>query len=105
VIAARVHQRQNQVLGQIALAHFANVQGLHAIGDSAWSNERFRAPVIGARVGCSARSRRVRSRIRTSSCRSTVQLIIAQRNFQANADHLTADEITKRSSTCSRAKA
>ncbi len=49
VIAARFTNGQNQVLGQIALAHFANVQGLHAIGDTAWvETNSSGAPVIGA---------------------------------------------------------
>lgn len=99
VIAARFTNGQNQVLGQIALAHFANVQGLHAIGDSAWvETNTSGAPVIGApgsgSLGAITSGALEDSNVELSD--QLVQLIIAQRNFQANARTIsTADEITK----------
>ncbi len=99
VIAARFTNGQNQVLGQIALAHFANVQGLHAIGDTAWvETNTSGAPVIGApgsgSLGAITSGALEDSNVELSD--QLVQLIIAQRNFQANARTIsTADEITK----------
>ncbi len=99
VIAARFTNGQNQTLGQIALAHFANVQGLHAIGDTAWvETNASGAPVVGApgsgSLGAITSGALEDSNVELSD--QLVQLIIAQRNFQANARTIsTADEITK----------
>lgn len=99
VIAARFTNGQNQVLGQIALAHFANVQGLAPIGDTAWvETNSSGAPVIGA-PGSGSLGQITSGALEDSNVELSdqlVQLIIAQRNFQANARTIsTADEITK----------
>ncbi|HET6473739.1 MAG TPA: flagellar hook-basal body complex protein [Pseudomonadales bacterium] len=99
VIAARFTNGQNQTLGQIALAHFANVQGLHPIGDSNWvETSDSGAPVVGApssgSLGAITSGALEDSNVELSD--QLVQLIVAQRNFQANARTIsTEDEITK----------
>ena len=99
VMSARFTNGQNQVLGQIALADFSNVQGLKAVGDTSWvqPNESGE-PVIGApgsgSLGAITSGALEDSNVELSE--QLVQLIIAQRNFQANARTIsTADEITK----------
>ncbi len=99
VMSARFTNGQTQVLGQIALADFANVQGLKAIGNTAWvqTNESGE-PVIGApgsgSLGAITSGALEDSNVELSE--QLVQLILAQRNFQANARTIsTADEITQ----------
>ena len=99
IIAARFTNGQNQVLGQLALASFANVQGLKAIGDSAWVETNSSGePVVGGpgsgSLGAITSGALEDSNVELSD--QLVQLIIAQRNFQANARTIsTADEITQ----------
>ncbi|MFK7912686.1 MAG: flagellar hook-basal body complex protein [Pseudomonadales bacterium] len=99
IISARFTNDQNQVLGQIAIADFDNVQGLAAVGDTAWveSNESGE-PVIAApgsgSLGLITSGALEDSNVDLSE--QLVQLIIAQRNFQANARTIsTSDEITQ----------
>lgn len=99
VISARFTNGQNQVLGQIAVADFSNVQGLAAVGDTAWveTNESGE-PVIAApgsgSLGAITSGALEDSNVELSE--QLVQLIIAQRNFQANARTIsTSDEITQ----------
>ncbi|MDH3643631.1 MAG: flagellar hook-basal body complex protein [Gammaproteobacteria bacterium] len=99
VVAARFTNGQNQILGQIAIADFNNVQGLGAIGDTSWieTNESG-VPVIAApgsgSLGTLTSGALEDSNVELSE--QLVQLIIAQRNFQANARTIsTADEITQ----------
>lgn len=99
VISARFTNGQTQTLGQIAIADFNNVQGLGAIGDSAWieTNESgvpvIQAPGSGS-LGTVTSGALEDSNVELSE--QLVQLIIAQRNFQANARTIsTADEITQ----------
>ncbi|MEZ5558424.1 MAG: flagellar hook-basal body complex protein [Pseudomonadales bacterium] len=99
VVSARFTNGQNQVLGQIAVADFTNVQGLGAVGDSAWieTNESGE-PVISA-PGAGSLGNIISGALEDSNVELSeqlVQLIIAQRNFQANARTIsTADEITQ----------
>ncbi|MEM1436524.1 MAG: flagellar hook-basal body complex protein, partial [Pseudomonadota bacterium] len=99
IISARFTNAQNQILGQIAVADFTNIQGLAAIGDTAWvqTNESGE-PVIAApgsgSLGVITSGALEDSNVELSD--ELVQLIIAQRNFQANARTIsTSDEITQ----------
>ncbi|MEM6710083.1 MAG: flagellar hook-basal body complex protein, partial [Pseudomonadota bacterium] len=99
VISARFTNAQNQVLGQIAIADFNNIQGLAAVGDTAWvqTNESGE-PVVAApgsgSLGVITSGALEDSNVELSD--ELVQLIIAQRNFQANARTIsTSDEITQ----------
>ena len=99
IMSARFTNGQNLTLGQIAVADFANVQGLRAVGDTMWiqSNDSGE-PVIAApgsgSLGVITSGALEEANVELSE--QLVQLIIAQRNFQANARTIsTADEITQ----------
>lgn len=99
VVSARFTNGQNQTLGQIAIADFTNPQGLSAVGNSAWIETNgsgepvIQAPGSGS-LGTITSGALEDSNVELSE--QLVQLIIAQRNFQANARTIsTADEITQ----------
>ncbi len=99
IIFARYSNGEALVLGQVALADFNNQQGLSPIGDTSWA-ESFQSgpPVIGAPR--SAALGAIQSGALEDSnvdlAEELVALIIAQRNFQANARTIeTANEVTQ----------
>lgn len=99
IIFARFTNGETQTLGQIALARFNNEQGLTPVGDTAWA-ESFDSgqPNIGAprtsALGAIQSSALEDSNVDLSE--QLVQLIIAQRNFQANAKTIeTANQTTQ----------
>lgn len=99
VLVARFTNGQNSTLGQIAIADFANTQGLSSVGDTAWiETNQSGAPVVAApgsgSLGSVTSGALEDSNVELSE--QLVQLIIAQRNFQANSRTITtADEITQ----------
>lgn len=98
-IFARFSNKQSVVLGQVALANFTNVQGLQPQGDTAWTETADSGtPVIGspetAALGSVAASSLEDSNVDLSV--ELVDLIIAQRNYQANAKTIeTANQVTQ----------
>ncbi len=95
IVFSRFTNGQSQQLGQIALAKFANTQGLTKLGNTNWG-ESFDSgnPVYGA-----ARSSNfggVQSGALEASTvdisEQLVNLIVAQRNFQANAQVITTED-------------
>lgn len=99
VIFARYTNGENQILAQVALADFPNEQGLQAQGDTSWA-ETFDSgePVIGgpgtASLGLIQSGALEDSNVDLSE--QLVNLIIAQRNFQASAKTIeTADQVTQ----------
>ena len=99
IIFARFTNGQASVTGQIALANFANQQGLQPASDTAWS-ETFSsgAVIIGspgtASLGLIQAGALEQSNVDLSE--ELVNMIIAQRSFQANAEVIsTADAITQ----------
>ena len=99
IIFARYTNGENQVRGQVALANFANVQGLKNIGGTTWA-ETFESgePVVGsprsASLGALNSGALEDSNVELSE--ELVNLIIAQRNFQASAKTIeTVDAITQ----------
>jgi len=98
-IFARYTNGQNRVLAQVALADFANSQGLEPAGDTSWA-ETFASgvPLIGepgtASLGLVQSGALEESNVDLSE--QLVNLIIAQRNFQASAKTIeTADQTTQ----------
>lgn len=96
---ARYTNGQSRVLGQIGLANFRNEQGLQPAGESSWV-ETFSSgnPTIGnpgsASLGVIQAGAVEESNVELSN--ELVNLIEAQRNFQANAKTIqTADTITQ----------
>ena len=99
IIFARYSNGQALVLGQVALADFSNEQGLTPLGDTAWAESFQSGPaVIGAPLSAALGS--IQSGALEDSnveiAEELVNLIIAQRNFQANARTIeTANEVTQ----------
>ncbi|MDB6061236.1 MAG: flagellar basal body FlaE domain protein [Verrucomicrobiaceae bacterium] len=94
VVFARYTNGQALTLGQVALANFANPQGLSPVGNTAWA-ESFDSgqPVVGAPQSGSRGSIQAGaledSNVDISS--QLVNLILAQRNYQANAKTIETD--------------
>ena len=99
VITSNYTNGQTRVLGQVALANFANTQGLTQNGGTSWS-ETFDsgAPLVSA-PGSGALGLVESGALEDSNVDLTKELvgmITAQRNFQANAQVITtADAITQ----------
>jgi flagellar hook protein FlgE len=85
-------------MGQVAMADFANVQGLNAVGGTAWQETIDSGPVITGAAGTGRFGKIQSGALETSNVDLTqelVSLITAQRNFQANARSIeTANSIT-----------
>ncbi|MFT4518784.1 MAG: flagellar hook protein FlgE [Halioglobus sp.] len=99
VVFARYTNGQARALGQIAIAGFANPNGLQPLGDTSWA-ETFSsgAATLGA-PGSSGLGVLQSGALEGSNVDITAQLvnmIVAQRNFQANAQVIqTEDTITQ----------
>ncbi|MFL0809613.1 MAG: flagellar hook-basal body complex protein [Agarilytica sp.] len=99
VIFARFTNGESQVLGQIALADFPNQEGLQPSGNTAWvENFRSGEPRIAAAdtgaLGTIQSGALEESNVDISA--ELVNLILAQRNFQASAKTIeTADAVTQ----------
>jgi flagellar hook protein FlgE len=97
VIFARYTNGQALTLGQVALANFANPQGLSPVGNTAWA-ESFDSgqPVVGAPQSGSRGSIQAGaledSNVDLSA--QLVNLILAQRNYQANAKTIETNNAT-----------
>jgi flagellar hook protein FlgE len=99
VITSRFTNGQSRTLGQVALANFNNAQGLRQLGDTSWS-ESFDSgqPLVGT-AGSGSLGLIESGALEGSNVDLTEQLvnmITAQRNFQANAQVITtADTVTQ----------
>ena len=87
-IFARYTNGQSKVQGQIILADFANVQGLTPVGKTQWvqslaSGEPVRNPGTTGTLGAIQAGALEDSNVELSD--QLVNLIVAQRNYQANA--------------------
>lgn len=98
-VFARFTNGRSEALGQVALTNFANPQGLQQVGDNAWA-ETFESgdPIIG-QAGSSAFGLIQSGALEASNVDLTEQLvnmITAQRSFQANAQMITTqDQVTQ----------
>ncbi|MFW6093484.1 MAG: flagellar hook-basal body complex protein [Pseudomonadota bacterium] len=99
LVEARFTNGESQALGQIALADFPNEQGLKSVGDTAWvqtsdSGEPAIGTAASGSLGAITSGALEDSNVELSE--QLVELMIAQRNFQANARTIsTSDEITQ----------
>lgn len=99
IIFARFTNGEAQVLGQVALANFNNVEGLKPVGDTMWaqSSETGEAVIGGpgsASLGDITAGALEESNVDLSE--QLVNLIIAQRNFQASSKTIeTANQTTQ----------
>lgn len=99
VVSARYTNGRSLALGQVAVTRFANVQGLQKLGDTQWA-ETFTSGASQRGVAGSSGFGSIQAGALESSnvelTEQLVNMIIAQRNFQANAQMITtADEITQ----------
>jgi flagellar hook protein FlgE len=99
IIFARYTNGESLTLGQLALAQFANPQGLAPLGQTSWG-ESFESgqPIIdepqSGSLGSIQSGALEESNVELSE--ELVRLIVAQRNYQANAKTIeTADTVTQ----------
>ena len=99
IIFARFTNGQSSVQGQIALADFRNPQGLQPVSDTAWG-ETFSSGSVTIGAPGTASLGLLQSgaleQSNTDLSEELVNMIIAQRSFQANAEVIsTSDTITQ----------
>jgi flagellar hook protein FlgE len=98
-VFARFTNGQSEVLGAIALAKFNNQQGLRQTGDTQWVETYAAGDVQMGQAGTSSFGLVQSGGLENSNvdiAEQLVNLITAQRNFQANAQVITtADTITQ----------
>jgi flagellar hook protein FlgE len=99
IVQARFNNGQTRTLGQVALANFANNQGLQQLGDNNWAETADSGAALVGVPGSSNLGLVQSGGLEGSNVDLTEQLvrmITAQRNFQANAQVIsTADTITQ----------
>ncbi len=90
---------QSQAMGQVTLAQFANVNGLKPNSDSTWSETLASGTALVSSPGTSGLGLVQSGAVEESNVDLTgelVKMILAQRNFQANAQTIrTADTVTQ----------
>jgi flagellar hook protein FlgE len=99
VVQARFTNGRSNALGQIALVNFSNPQGLQQLGDTSWAETFASGQALRGQAGNSGFGLLQAGALEASNVDITEQLvnmITAQRNFQANAQMIsTADSITQ----------
>ena len=99
VIFARYTNGQSFALGQVALANFANQQGLQPLGSTAWAETFASGAATVSEPGTAGLGLIQSGALEDSNVDITQQLvnmITAQRNFQANAQVIqTEDTVTQ----------
>jgi flagellar hook protein FlgE len=99
VIFARFTNGRSDPLGQVALSNFANPQGLRQLGDTSWGETFSSGDPIRGSAGTGSFGLVQAGALESSNVDLTEQLvnmITAQRNFQANAQMIsTADQVTQ----------
>jgi flagellar hook protein FlgE len=99
IVSARYTNGQSTILGKIALASFANPQGLNQLGDTSWgetftSGDRVLGEAGTATFGVLQSGALEASNVDVAE--QLVGLITAQRNYQANAQVIsTEDQVTQ----------
>lgn len=99
VVFARYTNGQSSALGKVALAKFNNQQGLRQIGDTNWAESFASGSPQFGEAGTSSFGQIQSGALEASNvdiAAQLVNLITAQRNFQANAEVIsTADAVTQ----------
>jgi flagellar hook protein FlgE len=99
VVFARFTNGQSTSLGKLALANFVNPQGLQQLGDTTWGESFQSGDALLGEAGTASFGSIQSGALEASNVDLTaqlVQMITAQRNFQANAQMIsTADTITQ----------
>ncbi|HPF59204.1 MAG TPA: flagellar hook-basal body complex protein [Candidatus Competibacteraceae bacterium] len=87
-VIASYSNGETQIMGQVVLARFANTQGLKRQGDNNWIATRESGPAIIGKPGNGSLGKIVVGALESSNVELTkelVDMISAQRSFQANA--------------------
>ena len=96
---ARFTNGRSQSLGQVAITNFSSPQGLKSLGDNTWSETFGSGSPLRGEAGKGTLGLIRSGSLEQSNVDLTaqlVQMITAQRNFQANAQMIsTADTITQ----------
>ncbi len=99
IVFARFTNGQSTSLGKLALANFVNPQGLQQLGDTTWAESFQSGSALLGEAGTASFGNVQSGALEASNVDLTaqlVQMITAQRNFQANAQMIsTADTITQ----------
>ncbi|UUA73652.1 flagellar hook-basal body complex protein [Cellvibrio sp. QJXJ] len=99
IVFARFTNGEAQVLGQVALANFSSVEGLKPVGDTMWAQTFETGEAIIGAPGSAQLGNITAGAVEESNVdlsEQLVNLIIAQRNYQANARTIeTANAITQ----------
>ncbi|AIF49215.1 flagellar hook protein FlgE [Dyella japonica] len=95
VITAYYSNNQSTQIGQVAIANFANVQGLRQLGNTTWAASTDSGPAVmgTASVGQfgTIQSGALESSNTADTTAQLVNMIQAQRDYQANAQVLSTD--------------
>ena len=100
IVFARYSNGQSQSVAQVVLANFANVQGLKPIGDTAWVETFSSGSPVVTEPGTAGLGLLQSSALEESNVDLTAELvnmIVAQRNFQANAQTIQAEDTVTQS--------
>jgi len=99
VVQAQFTNGRSVNLGQVALANFANPQGLQQLGNATWSATNDSGAAVNGVAGTSGFGTLQSGSLEQSNVDTTaalVDMITAQRHFQANAQMIqTQDQITQ----------
>jgi flagellar hook protein FlgE len=94
VVQARFTNGRSVNLGQVAMANFANSQGLQQLGNATWAQTNASGQAVEGVAGNSGFGVIQSGSVETSNVDTTsalVAMIKAQRNFQANAQMIQTD--------------
>lgn len=99
VVAARFTNGQSVQLGKLAVANFANPQGLQQLGNTAWGESSGSGDALLGEANTASFGSIQSGALEASNVDLTAQLvkmITSQRNFQANAQAIeTSDAVTQ----------
>ena len=99
IVAARFTNGQSTELGKLAMANFANSQGLQQLGNTAWGESSASGTALLGEAGTASFGSIQSGALEASNVDLTaqlVQMITSQRNFQANAQAIsTSDAVTQ----------
>ncbi|HET6555535.1 MAG TPA: flagellar hook protein FlgE [Dyella sp.] len=95
VITANYSNNQSTQIGQVAIANFANVQGLRQLGNTTWAASTDSGPAVMGTASSgefgNIKSGSLESSNTADTTAQLVDMIQAQRNYQANAQVLSTD--------------
>jgi len=95
IITARYTNSQTQTLGQIAITTFSNDQGLQPIGNTSWAETYSSGIALVGKPGTGNLGNLKSGALEDSNVDLTnelVNLIVAQRNFQANSQSIKTED-------------